>query len=106
MPDPPVGSQERALRTRELAGGAAFPAARAAECAGQQNRFCDFHRLFYSTDRWIEDTSEAQLADIAAGQGLGIPGTPAFLIKGELHLGVLDSLRFESLVEELGEERP
>lgn len=114
---------------------AAFPAARAAECAGHQDRFWEFHDLLYSTDSWIEDTSEAVLTaladqagvssveefagclggvdadyavntDLAAGQRLGIEGTPTFLINGELHVGVLDSLRFERLFEELREDRP
>jgi protein-disulfide isomerase len=114
---------------------AAFPAARAAECAGQQDRFWEFHSLLYSTDSWIKDTSEAGLtaladqadvpsvdefasclegvdadyavnADLAAGQGLGIQGTPTFLINGELHVGVLDSLRFERLFEELHDDPP
>lgn len=112
--------------------GSAFPAARGAECAGQQDRFWEFHGLLYSTDSWIEDASEAALAelaaqasvasvsefmrcledneadyavntDVAAAQELGIPGTPAFLINGQLHIGLLDSLRFESLFEELRE---
>ena len=115
--------------------GSAFPAARGAECAGQQDRFWEFHRLLYSTDRWIENTSETGLAelaqqagvasvreftrclgendadhsvnaDIATGEELGIPGTPAFLINGELHVGVLDSLRFEVMFERLREDRP
>lgn len=110
--------------------GSAYPAARAAECAGQQDRFWEFHGLLYSTDSWMEDTSEAELAeladqarvasleefarcladreiddivnaDVAAGQGLGIQATPTFLVNGELHVGVLDSLRFEVLFEEL-----
>lgn len=114
---------------------AAFPAARAAECAGQQDRFWEFHSLLYSTDGWIKDTSEAKLTvladragvpsveefagclegvdadyavntDLAAGRGLGIQGTPTFLINGELHVGVLDSLRFERLFEESREDGP
>lgn len=112
--------------------GAAYPAARAAECAGQQDRFWELHELFYSTHNWIEDTSEAGMAglaeragvvsveefadclaggdidelvdaDVAAGRGLGIRGTPTFLVNGELHVDVLDSLRFEVLFEELSE---
>ena len=115
--------------------GSAYPAARAAECAGQQGRFWEFHELLYSTQSWIENTSEAGLAelaeqagvvsleefsdclagreidervdaDVAAGRGLGIRGTPTFLVNGELHVGVLDSLRFEVLFEELGDGQP
>lgn len=112
--------------------GSAYAAARAAECAGKQDRFWEFHELLYSTTSWIEDTSEAGLAgladragvasveqfarclagreiddhvnaDVAAGRELGIRGTPTFLVNGELHAGVLDSLRFRMLFEELGQ---
>ncbi|MXX55056.1 MAG: DsbA family protein [Gemmatimonadetes bacterium] len=115
--------------------GSAYSAARAAECAGKQDRFWEFHELLYSTTRWIEDTSEGGLAglaeqagvvsveqftrcladreiddlvnaDLAAGRELGIRGTPTFLVNGELHAGVLDSLRFKVLFDELGEGRP
>lgn len=111
--------------------GSAYSAARAAECAGQQDRFWEFHELLYSTDSWIEDTSDAGLAelakqarvvsvdefarclagreiddlvnaDVAAGRELGIRGTPTFLVNGQLHAGVLDSIRFEVLLEENG----
>lgn len=114
--------------------GAAYPAARAAECAGQQDRFWEIHELLYATNSWIEDISEAGLAglaeqagvmnveefadcladreidelvnaDVAAGRTLGIQGTPTFLVNGELHIGVLDSLRFEVLFEELSESQ-
>ena len=112
----------------------AFPAARAAECAGQQDRFWEFHELLYSTEGWIGDTSGARLeelaeragvagveefvncldgakgddavdADMAAGRRLGIAGTPTFLVNGELHVGPLDSLRFETWFDELREGR-
>lgn len=114
--------------------GAAYPAARAAECAGQQDRFWEIHELLYATNSWIEDISEAGLAglaeqagvmnveefadcladreidelvnaDVAAGRTLGIQETPTFLVNGELHVGVLDSLRFEVLFEELSESQ-
>ncbi|MDE0259914.1 MAG: thioredoxin domain-containing protein [Gammaproteobacteria bacterium] len=110
--------------------GSAYPAAKAAECAGHQDRFWEFHELLYSTDRWIEDTSEVRLtgmaeqagvvsveeftrclagseidalvdADVAAARGLGVRGTPTFLVNGDLHVGVLDSLRFDVLFEKL-----
>ena len=115
--------------------GSAYSAARAAECAARQDRFWEFHELLYSTNSWIEDTSEAGLAglaqqahvvsveefarcladseidqlvnaDVAAGRGLGIRGTPTFLVNGVLHVGVLDSLRFDVLFEELSEGQP
>ena len=115
--------------------GPAYSAARAAECAGRQDRFWEFHELLYSTDSWTADTSEAGLAelaeqagvmsvdefgrclagreidelvnaDIEAGRELGIRGTPTFLLNGELHVGVLDSLRFEVLFGALGEDQP
>lgn len=106
----------------------AFPAARGAECAGQQDRFWEFHEVLYSTESWIGDTSDSSLAklaeqagvvsvdefasclqgthgdnavgaDITVGQRLGIAGTPTFLVNGQLHLGPLDSLRFEALFD-------
>lgn len=112
----------------------AFPAARAAECAGRQNRFWEFHELLYSTENWFGEASEAGLAelaeqagmmsaeqfasclggsevdhlvnaDIIAGQRLGISGTPSFLVNGRLHVGLLDSLRFAVLFDELREGR-
>lgn len=112
--------------------GSAFPAARAAECAGQQNRFWEFHRVLYSTESWMGETSDAHLAelaeradvvsledfvsclggtegdyavnaDIMVGRRLGIAGTPTFLVNGQLHVGPLDSLQFEALFEELRE---
>ena len=43
--------------------GSAFPAARGAECAGQQDRFWEFHELLYSTESWIGDASEATFSD-------------------------------------------
>lgn len=113
----------------------AFPAARAAECAGKQARFWEFHGLLYATESWIGDTSQARLvelaeragvgrvdefvrcldgsegddavdADIAAGRSLGIRGTPTFLVNGELNVGPLDSLRFFAAFGELREDRP
>lgn len=108
------------------------PYCRAAECAGKQDRFWEFHEMLYSTATWIADTADAGLAglaeragvgsveefarcladpeidnlvnaDVAAGRELGIRGTPTFLVNGVLHAGVLDSLRFEVLFAELGE---
>lgn len=113
----------------------AFPAARAAECAGKQERFWEFHGLLYATESWIGDTSRARLAelaeragvdrvdeflrcldgsegddavdaDIAAARSLGITGTPTFLVNGQLHVGPLDSLRFFAVFDELREDRP
>ena len=110
--------------------GSAFPAARAAECAGEQDRFWEFHEVLYSTDSWMGRTSDADLAelaeragvvsleefvsclggtegdyavnaDIMVGQRLGIAGTPTFLVNGRLHVGPLDSLRFDALFDEL-----
>ena len=49
---------------------------------------------------------DAVNADIAMGQELGVSGTPTFLVNGELHVGVLDSLRFEILFEELHDGQP
>lgn len=115
--------------------GSAFEAATAAECAGQQDRFWPFHELLYSTESWIGATSDADVmaglaeragvasveefvsclegteddyavnADIMLAQSLGVVGTPTFLVNGQLHVGPLDSLRFETLFDELREGR-
>ena len=88
--------------------------------------------MLYSTESWIGDTSEAHMtrladeagvmdveefrsclggvegddavnADISAARGLGIVGTPTFLVNGQLHVGPLDSLQFGAIFSELRE---
>ena len=51
------------------------------------------------------DADTAVGVDITAGQGLGIAGTPTFLVNGQVHVGPLDSLRFEALFDEVREVR-
>ncbi len=106
---------------------AAYPAARAAECAGEQGRFAEYHRLLYSSSAWLLEpmpgflelaarvdvpdtvTFEACVrdsspvgsieGDLAAGRALGVPGTPAIAINGRLLAGGQDSTQLSRLVE-------
>lgn len=78
--------------------GSAYSAARAAECAGKQDRFWEFHELLYSTTGWIEDTSEGGLAGLA--EQTGVVSVEQFT------RCLADSLRFRVLFDELGEGRP
>ena len=109
---------------------ASYAAARAAECAGEQGAFWPFHhRLFGSRDWQIGDTTETLkqmgvaigiadeaafetcvasdtsvptiAADLKAVAELDIPGTPAFLVNGRLSMGVLDSLTFVNIYEQV-----
>lgn len=109
---------------------ASYTAARAAECAGEQGAFWSFHqRLFLSRDWQIGDTRAALkrlgvevgiadrigfetcvdseepvpavAADMEAAADLGISGTPAFLVNGRLSMGVLDSLSFAEIYEQV-----
>lgn len=90
-------------------------AALAAECAGEQGRYADFHRALledpvsFSREEYIrlsqhvgiaDSTQFAQCiaaqryqdridADIAAGKALGIHGTPSVLIGDTLYSGVM-----------------
>lgn len=109
---------------------ASYTAARAAECAGEQDAFWPFHqRLFLSRNWQVGDAREAlkQLglevgiadqvsfetcvegqgsvpaiaADLEAAADLGISGTPAFLVNGRLSMGVLDSLSFAGIYKQV-----
>jgi len=108
------------LETHNLA----YPAARAAECAGEQDRFWPFHRELLGNPDWIgnamtdfainagiqdmdafedclEDESPVPAidADLAAATELGARGTPTILINGVMSYGVVDSLRLEAAVQ-------
>ena len=102
----------------------AYPAARAAECAGEQGRFWPFHRQLLGNSDWIgnamtnfaisagiqdmnafeeclDDESPVPAIDddLAAAMEVGAPGTPAILINGVMSFGVVDSLRLEAAVQ-------
>ncbi|MDB5184928.1 MAG: Na+/H+ antiporter, NhaA family protein nonfunctional [Candidatus Saccharibacteria bacterium] len=90
----------------------AFAAARAAEAADKQGKFWEMHDLLYESRTWVNDTSPSDQflllaqtlkldttkfqadykgasvndlinADLAAGDKLGITGTPTFFVNGK-----------------------
>ncbi len=87
----------------------AYVAARAAECAGDQGRFREYHELLYREDMWAgnafrrfaEEASVPDLglfeecvgrtdpvpaieADLSVAKGLDLPGTPTVIVNGVL----------------------
>lgn len=113
-----------------VAESVSYTAARAAECAGEQGVFWQFHeRLFSSRDWQTEDPKDvfirigadvgveddvafrscvqstlpvpAITEDLEAAEQLGVPGTPAFLVNDRLFMGVLDSLAFDVTAREI-----
>ncbi|MEO5799484.1 MAG: thioredoxin domain-containing protein [Gemmatimonadales bacterium] len=102
----------------------AYPAARAAECAGMQGRFEQFHDVVFagqdslglkSFDEFAAAAGVGDLttfslcskgsqalpgvqADIAAGKELGVRGTPTFLVNGGMMVGVPDTTVLERLI--------
>jgi protein-disulfide isomerase len=110
----------------------AYPTARAAECAGEQGRFREFHDLVFqeqdslglkpfqrfAQESGVPDTSSfgkciarqskvpSIEADMAAASKLGGTGTPTIVINGLRLPGAPDSTRLEQLVEAALRERP
>jgi protein-disulfide isomerase len=104
----------------------AYPTARAAECAGDQDRFAEFHdaiyehqdslgiRSFvsYANEAGVPDTLTfascvananpvpAIEADIADATALGLSATPSLLVGNQLVSGAVDSAGLVSLVRE------
>jgi Na+:H+ antiporter, NhaA family len=104
----------------------AYPSARAAVCVSHQDRFEAFHRLLYEKIDSIGLLSFAEIArragatdlsqfescfsekdqvpaierDVAAGQRLGIKGTPTLLINDLLVTGPLDSVALERIIRD------
>ena len=100
----------------------AWPAARAATCAGAQNRFWQYHDALFEADDLSLETlkriaatlgldlpkfktcleSEASrlavLKDLQDAQRLGINGTPSFIINGTLVRGIPDLDDFKSII--------
>lgn len=105
----------------------AYPAARAAECAGDQGAFWKYHQLLFKDSSWIGAITEAAFMnlasragvqdvdqfhscleslepvrsiadDMATAQELGFKGTPMFLVNGEMHVGILDSIFFDDVM--------
>lgn len=105
----------------------AFPAARAAYCAAEQDRFWQFHDALFSardlsppglekiaSDLGLaparfqtclnsEQSSAAVLKDLEAARLFRIDSTPSFIVNGKLIKGALSFANFQKLIEqELG----
>jgi protein-disulfide isomerase len=103
----------------------AWPAAEASMCAADQNKFWEYHdRLFANQDKLSVEGLKQHAADlglnaatfnacldsrkyeaevqkdVAAGQELGITGTPAFFINGRLLGGAQPFPVFEQIIDE------
>lgn len=107
-----------------------YPASRAAECAGAQDRFWQIHEALYLSSAWQygsaapvfeemarevgvpdmsafsrciseEDPVSAISQDQSVAYDSGVSGTPSFIINGRWYRGVVDSLRFDKIFEEL-----
>jgi protein-disulfide isomerase len=105
-------------------------AAIAAECAGEQGAFWTFHDLLYRSSAWLygstsqvlvemaapADVPDIELfkacvgregpvpaiaADLTTASDAGFRGTPTFLVNGRKYMGVLDSLEFGAIYEDL-----
>jgi protein-disulfide isomerase len=100
-------------------------AAKAAICAEAQGRFRQMHGLLLTESQWTETNDWIALADrsdvpdldgfstcmegaqaeqrlqrdIALGDSLGVSGTPAFLVPGDLHRGYLTMDQLMALLE-------
>jgi protein-disulfide isomerase len=101
----------------------AFPAARAAYCAGQENRFWQFHDQLFAAEDLSDDTiskivgdlglnrerfnsclkSEssriAVVKDLQEASKLGINSTPTFLINGRLVRGTIKFEAFKEIID-------
>lgn len=102
----------------------AVPAAVAANCAGEQDKYWEMHRLLMSNQRALEENDlvshatalsldlekwntcradpaqEAEVnADMQAGAEVGVSGTPAFFINGIMLSGALPYERFQELID-------
>jgi protein-disulfide isomerase len=102
----------------------AVPAARAARCAGEQNRFWDYHRdlmtrpgildkadlegraarLGLKADAFASCVAsprhdEAIRADFAQGESLGVTGTPAYFVNGRMLSGARPVEDFAAVID-------
>jgi protein-disulfide isomerase len=109
----------------------ARPAAEASLCADDQGRFWPFHDLLFANPKTLEDedlkrfAGEAELdvavweqcmsegkfkskvdADVEAARGIGVSGTPAFVVNGVVLTGARPVEEFVPLIEAaLGRDR-
>ncbi len=102
----------------------AFPAALAAECAKEQDKFWEYHDLLFENQRALAEDNLISYAkqlklkedpfkqcltskkfeslvnkDITVGKQLGVTGTPAFFINGRMLSGAKPIEEFEELIE-------
>lgn len=101
----------------------AQPAAIAAECAGEQEKFWEYHDLLFENQeslneanyaKWagdlgldVEDwnkcrqdpkTAQEVAKDLADGSAVGVRGTPAFIVNGQLLSGAQPYAAFEQII--------
>jgi len=107
----------------------AHKAAQAAECAGDQDRFFEYHEVLFKNNRALDERSlvgyAAQVGlkleqfseclesgvksdvvddDVQVGLARGLMGTPSFLVNGRVLVGAQPTEVFERYIErELGE---
>lgn len=102
----------------------ARPAALASECAGEQNKFWEFHNVLYKNQQALTETDLLKYAkdlkldetkftscmktekyagkidaDFAQGQKEGVQGTPAFFINGQLLSGAQPFANFKAMID-------
>ena len=102
----------------------AVPAAVAANCAGEQGKYWEMHKLLMGNQRALEEQDlmahaqalsldinawntcrqdpkqEAEvMADMEAGAEAGVSGTPAFFVNGILMSGALQYERFKEIID-------
>ena len=102
----------------------AFPAARAARCAGEQGRFWEYHRSLMTENGSLDDVDltarakkagldaakfgacigsqhndEAIRASFVQGESLGVTGTPAYFINGRLLSGARPVESFAEVID-------
>ena len=108
----------------------ARPAAEAAACAGEQGKFWPYHDRLFADQAKLNDADlkktaadlgldaakfnacvdshkykSAVDADLAAGQDVGVDGTPAFFVNGRLLSGAQPFEQFKKLIDEELESR-
>jgi len=101
----------------------AVPAARAAYCAGEQDRFWQFHDALFASESLSpvvfdqvakdlglgltrfkaclssEQSRAAVVRDVETARSFRIDGTPSFLVNGKLLKGVLSFADFQKIIE-------